>query len=660
MFGASRLNSLARLLEILTRAAKTITTNGVAKVSTDQSEFGGASLFTPSSGGANDNLSLPFQTDLLWSESTDYTMECWVYHTAWPTSAGYPTVGIGEGSAVTFLVGRSTGFVRWCFGFNATGKLTFDYNTSAGFGGTTVQESGTSGTLNDWYHIALVKQSSTVKGYVNGIEKFSTTVSGTVSNGTGTEVPRIGGHYWSTACYYDEIRWSNSARYTANFTAPTAPFINDSNTVLLIHADGANNSTVFTDDTTGTIFRGKKGITTYGNAQVSTAQSKFGGASALFDGTSDYLSTATNANFGFGTGDFTIEGWFYKTSAGTQYLFDTRTALNENSVAVQSNSSGNLRLFVNGAFVLTSSNAHTNNAWNHLAISRASGVTRFFINGVVSTTTYTDTTNYGTTKPLVVGAQYNGTTAFAGYIDDFRVSNTARYTATFTPTTTAFVNDANTLLLIHADGANASTTFTDDAPGELTSLTAMEVVNAVTATTTTIVIPAFALVDDYAVLFDTSTTTTLTVPSGWTQVTTSTTTGIRSTVSYKKLAFSDLATTITGMAGTTRKILTIVRGNAPIQTITISTPAQQATTAAPTNQTLSMSSPASPLVGFAHYTATGAISTRTGASSVAEFTSATNQYVKVWTYIPTTGANQTIGMSDSGTNALQSFFITFT
>ena len=215
-------------------------------------------------------------------------------------------------------------------------------------------------------------------------------------------------------------------------------------------------------------------------------------------------------------------------------------------------------------------------------------------------------------------------------------------------------------MLIHADGANASTTFTDDAPGELTSLTAMEVVNAATATTTTIAIPAFALVDDYAVLFDTSTTTTLTVPSGWTQVTTSTTTGIRSTVSYKKLAFSDLATTITGMAGTTRKILTIVRGNAPIQTITISTPAQQATTATPTNQTLSMSSPVSPLVGFAHYTATGAISTRTGASSVAEFTSATNQYVKVWTYIPTTGANQTIGMSDSGTNALQSFFIRFT
>jgi hypothetical protein len=207
-----------------------------------------------------------------------------------------------------------------------------------------------------------------------------------------------------------------------------------------------------------TISRLAKTITVNGNAAVSATQSKFGGSSIAFDGTGDYLSIATDTDYGFGTGDFTIEGWFYKTAVATQYLFDTRTTLNENSVAVQSNGSGSLRLFVNGVFVLTSSNAHTNNAWNHLAISRAGGVTRFFINGVVSTNTYTDTTNYGTTKPLAVGAQYNGTTAFAGYIDDFRVSNTARYTATFTPTTTEFVDDYNTKLLI-----NGNSTIVDSA-----------------------------------------------------------------------------------------------------------------------------------------------------------------------------------------------------
>jgi hypothetical protein len=207
-----------------------------------------------------------------------------------------------------------------------------------------------------------------------------------------------------------------------------------------------------------TISRLAKTITANGNAAVSATQSKFGGSSIAFDGTGDYLSLATSTDFGFGTGDFTIEGWIYKTTTTTQYLFDTRTTLTENSVAIQSNGSGNLRLFVNGTFVLTSSNAHTNNAWNHVAICRASGITRAFINGVASTTTYTDATNYGTTKPLVVGAQYNGTTAFNGYIDDFRVSNTARYPATFTPTTTAFVDDVNTKLLV-----NGNSTIVDDA-----------------------------------------------------------------------------------------------------------------------------------------------------------------------------------------------------
>ena len=209
--------------------------------------------------------------------------------------------------------------------------------------------------------------------------------------------------------------------------------------------------------------RTAKTVTANGNAQISTAQSKFGSSSALLDGTGDYLSVTTNTDFGFGTGDFTIEGWFYKTTATSQYIFDTRTTTPQVSVAVQSQGNGTIRLLVSGTFVVTSNNSHTTNSWNHLAISRASGVTRLFINGTVSTNTYTDANDYGATKPLVIGAQFNGTTAFNGYVDDFRVTKgLARYTATFTAPTVAFTNDANTVLLLHCEGANASTTFTDD------------------------------------------------------------------------------------------------------------------------------------------------------------------------------------------------------
>lgn len=47
-------------------------------------------------------------------------------------------------------------------------------------------------------------------------------------------------------------------------------------------------------------------------------------------------------------------------------------------------------------------------------------------------------------------------------MDEFRISNTARYTTTFTPQTTPFQNDANTLLLLHMDGTDGSTVFFDD------------------------------------------------------------------------------------------------------------------------------------------------------------------------------------------------------
>jgi len=55
-------------------------------------------------------------------------------------------------------------------------------------------------------------------------------------------------------------------------------------------------------------------ITPFGNAQISTTRSKFGGSSAFFDGTGDYLSTGTPSGFAFGTGDFTVEAWVYVTS----------------------------------------------------------------------------------------------------------------------------------------------------------------------------------------------------------------------------------------------------------------------------------------------------------------------------------------------------------
>jgi len=86
------------------------------------------------------------------------------------------------------------------------------------------------------------------------------------------------------------------------------PYYN--NVSLLLHGDGANGSTTIVDSSTS-----PKTVTAVGNAQISTAQSKFGGASLAFDGAGDYLTIPDDSSFDFGFNDFTIEGWIYTQKA---------------------------------------------------------------------------------------------------------------------------------------------------------------------------------------------------------------------------------------------------------------------------------------------------------------------------------------------------------
>jgi hypothetical protein len=264
--------------------------------------------------------------------------------------------------------------------------------------------------------------------------------------------------------HLDEIRVSKSARYTANFTAPTAPFVNDANTLLLIHANGTDASTFFEDDNG---VRAPNGITAGGNAQIDTAQSKFGGASALFDGTDDTLAIPYSSQFDFGNGNFTIEFWFRpSTLSGTRILFDQRPFGGQSTQPTIYTSGSTLFYFTNSANQITGSTLSTN-TWYHITVSRSSTSTRMFVNGTQVGSTYSDSTNYTCgAGGIRIGSSsvYSGDYT-NGWIDEVRVSNNARYTANFTAPTAPFVNDANTLLLIHCDGGDvltAHTVFRDD------------------------------------------------------------------------------------------------------------------------------------------------------------------------------------------------------
>ena len=208
-------------------------------------------------------------------------------------------------------------------------------------------------------------------------------------------------------------------------------------------------------------------VVTTGNPVISTADSKFGGSSLRMtrDNGADYLTIDSNT-LTFGTGDFTIEGWF-KTLANNVYqsLFDLRTVEGGNELVpiLQLQPDNSLIFQVLEAFAIGYGFLSTN-TWHHIALVRQNANTRLFVNGQQgSGGTYPDTNNY-IYRPFNIGNYIpNQLATWEGYIDEFRISNVARYgPSTFTPPTSAFTNDANTLLLLHFDGADNSTTFTDD------------------------------------------------------------------------------------------------------------------------------------------------------------------------------------------------------
>lgn len=208
--------------------------------------------------------------------------------------------------------------------------------------------------------------------------------------------------------------------------------------------------------------RVNKAVTTVGNAQISTAQNKFGGASALFDGTGDYLYCYQHDDYAFGTNNFTIELQFRITSTTTsRVIWDQRSAANQSNPCIYFNSDGTRIMLLESNTNRILSSAISANTWYHLAYTRSGNDHKLFLNGTQAGSTWTSSVSYDSSA-IVIGADYAGANGFLGNIDEIRVSNVARYTANFTAPTAAFTNDANTKLLLHCNGTNATQRFPDD------------------------------------------------------------------------------------------------------------------------------------------------------------------------------------------------------
>jgi len=449
------------------RSQRGIAAVGNAQISTAQNQFGGSSLLFD---GTGDYLTVSNDFDLCEYKGhggNGYTIDCWVRMNSL-TGTSYSNAGSGNRIAPT-LIGNMTpgaGYHFWSFGPCSDGTVGFYYYNG---GSQSFYTSGVTLTTNTWYHLAFTYSAGVGKIYVDGVERASETLVTDAMYEVTT--PFTIGQTQSTGFngYVDELRVSKTVRYTAAFTPTTIGFGDDNDTVLLIHGDGTNASQTITDDNSSGNYtfvataQRPMSITARGNAQVSTAQNKFGGASALFDGTGDYLFVDSSQHLNFRNYNFTIEFQVRFSSTSTAILFDPRSANLQGPNPVIYWTSSTIRYYNNSSDRITSSSLSLN-TWYHVAVSRSGTSTRMFINGTQAGSTYTDSTDYVIGGRLTIGADsiVAGNTSLNGYIDEVRVSNTARYTANFTAPTAAFTNDANTLLLIHANGTNGSTTFTDD------------------------------------------------------------------------------------------------------------------------------------------------------------------------------------------------------
>jgi Concanavalin A-like lectin/glucanases superfamily len=217
---------------------------------------------------------------------------------------------------------------------------------------------------------------------------------------------------------------------------------------LLLHMDGADASTTFTDT------MGRHTVTAIGNAQIDTAQSKFGGASALFDGTGDGLNVADTGDFDFGTGDFTIDLYIRLNSTATdQSIFDFNTTDPRIIISFQTSTKEIQVAFQTVWSFGSGSNTIANTGQlYHIALTRSGSTFYLFVDGVLKNTNSPSSSDIQCGANLKLGIHLNDTSnPFNGWMDEVRIiKGFAAWTSSFTPPTAPYTPtvalDANSFL----------------------------------------------------------------------------------------------------------------------------------------------------------------------------------------------------------------------
>jgi len=397
--------------------------------------------------GSGDYLSGP-TNNAVSTFTGDFTIESWCYFNS-----------IAADNTIAVCMDAAAGEVGWIFRWKQTATQGFRLFSSA----IGTFDFAYVPSIGQWFHVAISRSGTSLRCFVNGTQIGTTqTASGTIVRSSVNPLCVGGGPYQapSTNGYLSNVRIVNgTAVYTADFTPPTAPLTAITNTSLL-----TCQSNRFVDNSTNAFAITRNGDVSVQafspfNPTASWSAATYGG-SGYFDGSGDYLSLADNAAFQYGTGDFTIEFWFYMSAtagSGNYYvLYDGRPSGTSGAYVNIAINNATPESYVSGSTVITGS-ALSANTWYHFAYARSGTSTKMFVNGTQVGSTYTDTTNYvnGTARPVIGTNGFSvGTSNFNGYFSNYRVvKGTAVYTANFTPPTTPLTAISGTSLLLNFTNA---------------------------------------------------------------------------------------------------------------------------------------------------------------------------------------------------------------
>jgi YD repeat-containing protein len=454
----------------------TWTKYGNAQIDTAIAKFGSALLLD----GNGDWIETPASNDFDFG-SGEFTIDFWLNPVNPPSQLG--------GHMYIFFYGSDVSAGNWQWMIEINHNAGSDEHLLRAYvydGAIRTITSNVPVSFGTWEHYALVREGNNLYMYRSGVKQTQSHEGlGTLTSPGGTPLFKIGDATWGSNHYYyqgsiDEVRVSKGiARWTANFIPPSAPYGSDF-AVSLLHMNRTHGSTTFTDDAAGRTHE----WTRYGDAHIDTAQSKFGGASGLFDGAGDYIQSADSEDWNFGSVDFTwdcqirfnalpADGQMMVIEGTGDYLVSPYGGWN----LVLYNNAGMYELrfyFWSGSGGVLATKVHpvsvSTGVWYHVAVIRNGNNLYISLDGTLSSPAdWTGITQVDNNNTLRTGAKFSSASSnridFNGWLDERRISKgIAQWTSNFTPPSdefgtvtidsgAAFTNSVNVTVTLTCDDA---------------------------------------------------------------------------------------------------------------------------------------------------------------------------------------------------------------